>query len=258
MAKRAPFTLEVREARRISPSVLRVTLGGAGMAEFPNGSAGGYIKLMPITPAEGAKPLMRTYTIRNQRADEIDVDFALHGGGEAQAGPATRWALAARPGDTIAIGGPGAAKPLPAGHDFYLVAGDMTALPAIAVNLEALAPDARGLVVIEVQGEADRQDLKAPSGIAIRWVVQPEPGTRPDLVADELVPARAEAGSTYVWAACEFSAMRRLRSLVRDEWQMPAGTFYLSSYWKHGLAEDAHKLVKREDAEADEAVRATA
>lgn len=256
MARRAPYNMEVLETRRISPSCLRITLGGAGMADFPAGSAGGYIKLMPIKPADGSKPLMRTYTIRSQRQGEIDVDFALHGEGDAAPGPATQWALAAAPGDQIAVGGPGAAKPLPEGLDFYLVAGDMTALPAIAVNLEALPCEAKGLAVVEIQSEADQQDLQAPSGVEIRWLINPEPGARPGLLADVLASAAPDAASSYVWAACEFSAMRHLRSLVRDEWQMPAGSFYLSSYWKHGLAEDAHKVIKREDAEADEAVRA--
>ena len=77
----------------------RLSLGGAGLAGFPEGQAGGYIKLM--MPGEGERPIVRTYTIRRQTPEALVVDFALHGG-EA-AGPATRFALAAKQGDTVRI-----------------------------------------------------------------------------------------------------------------------------------------------------------
>ena len=85
----------------------RLSLGGAGLAGFPEGQAGGYIKLM--LPGEGERPIVRTYTIRRQTPAALVVDFALHGG-EA-AGPATRFAQAAKQGDTVRIGGPGRPSP---------------------------------------------------------------------------------------------------------------------------------------------------
>ncbi|MXP09063.1 siderophore-interacting protein [Pseudoblastomonas halimionae] len=239
-------TLTVIESRQLTPSMRRVTLGGPGLAGFPPDQTGGYVKLYLGIAASG-KPTVRTYTIRNQRPDAIELDFALHGG--SAAGPATRWALAARPGDTIEVGGPGAAKPLPGGHDFYLVAGDMTALPAIGANLERLKDDARGLVAIEVQVEADRVALASPPGMTICWLVNPEPGKRPELLADALRAADLPSGRIAGWAAAEFGAMRSLRALLRDELKLPNGSLYVSSYWKHGLIEDEHKLAKREDSD---------
>ena len=81
--------------------MIRVTLGGEAMRDFPPGFAGGYVKLMLAPASAHGKAVIRTYTIRHQHAEAIDLDFALHGG--AAAGPATRWALNARPGDTIAV-----------------------------------------------------------------------------------------------------------------------------------------------------------
>ena len=88
-----PRTLEVLNAETLSPSMHRLSLGGAGLAGFPQGQAGGYIKLM--LPDEGERPIVRTYTIRRQTPEALIVDFALHGG-EA-AGPATRFALRPAP-----------------------------------------------------------------------------------------------------------------------------------------------------------------
>lgn len=242
--------MTVLHRERITPSLQRVTLGGPGLAGFPEGQQGGYLKLFLGEDARG-KPIVRTYTIRDQREGELDIDFALHG--DDAAGPATRWSLAAGPGDTIKIGGPGAAKPLPSDHDFYLIAGDMTALPAISVNLAALSPDARGVAAIEIQSEADQVELDKPDGVEIRWLVNREPGARPDLLADELRKVALPHGRVAGWAASEFSAMRNLRTFLRDELGLRGTSLYISSYWKAGLGEDEHKVVKREDAEGQPA-----
>ena len=100
MSKPAPRTLEVIRSRYLTPHMLRVTLGGAGLADFPEDQESAYIKLIFPQPAQ-ARPLMRTYTISVQRSDEIDVDFVLH----ATDGPA--WARKAKPGEQILVGGQG-------------------------------------------------------------------------------------------------------------------------------------------------------
>lgn len=228
--------------------MIRVTLGGEAMRDFPPGFAGGYVKLMLAPASAHGKAVIRTYTIRHQHAEAIDLDFALHGG--AAAGPATRWALNARPGDTIAVGGPGLPKPLPEGRDFYLIAGDMTALPAISVNLAALPADACGFAAIEIQDTADRPDLVVPEGVTVEWLINPEPGQRPDLLVDALRTAGRPDGRLAGWAACEFFSMRKLRDYLRGDLGLGAADLYISSYWKHGLVEDEHKQVKRADAEA--------
>lgn len=241
-----PRTTQVTRVAPVTTNMLRISLGGEGLRDFPAGQKGGYVKLM-LRVQDEARPVVRTYTIRDQRDGEIDIDFALHAV-DGQEGPATRWALSARPGDEIAIGGPGPAKPLPEGFDRYVVAGDMTALPAIAANFENLAARAQGFAAIEIQHESDRQDLLAPEGMAIRWLVNPEPGSRPDLLEAALREHSWPRGRTYAWAACEFSAMRLLRGLLRDERNLGPEQLYLSSYWKSGLSEENHKIAKREDA----------
>ena len=245
-----PRQLTVLRRDRITPSLQRVTLGGPGLAGFPADQEGGYLKLF-LGEAENGKPIIRTYTIRHQRDGELDIDFALHGG-EA-AGPATKWSLTAEPGSRITVGGPGAAKPLASGHDFYLIAGDMTALPAISVNLAALPPGARGVAAIEIQNEADKLELDKPDGVEIRWLVNREPGSQPDLLVDALRNVDLPEGQLAAWAACEFSSMRNLRAFLRDDLGLRGESLYISSYWKAGLIEDEHKLAKREDAEAQAA-----
>jgi len=245
----APRTMTVLAKRNVTPNMLRVTLGGEGLAGFQPDRQGGYVKLN--LPQDGGKPAVRTYTIRAQRDGEIDVDFALHAEtATGHAGPATEWAMTVEPGAEVLVGGPGPAKPLPAGHSFYLLAGDMTALPAILVNIEALPADARGLAVIEVMSVEDRQDIAGPAGFEIQWLVAEQPG----LGAAEHLQTIRDAGwgaeDLYAWVAAEFSTMQALRAYLRDERGLGPDRLYISSYWKSGLTEEAHKLAKREDAEA--------
>ncbi len=248
-----PRSFTVLGKRLVSPNMLRVTLGGPGMAGFPAAQDGGYLKLRVPSTEDPARLVVRTYTIAAQRAGdaggELDVDFALHGGMD-DAGPATRWALSAEPGSQVEAGGPGAAKPLAEGADHYLVAGDMTALPAIAANLARLPADARGAVFLRVVAEADRQDLACPAGVAIHWLVHPDPGADPDLLANAMRALPWPQGEVCAWVAAEFSAMKALRTYLREERGLGAGQLYISSYWKAGLTEDGHREAKRADAEA--------
>ncbi len=249
-AKRpTPFRFTVLDKRLVTPHLLRVTLGGAGMARFPSDQASAYVKLLlPVPGAE--KPLLRTYTVRAQRRDAIDIDFALHDGGSN--GPATQWALDCRDGDEIDIAGPGPKKQVDPGAPRILMAGDMTALPAISANLSRLPETMHGDVFIEIPDPDDVQPLVRPLPTNIHWLVNhaQAPGTR----LLEAVQAMAwPDGEVAVWAACEFSAMLALRRHLREERGVPRERMYISSYWKQGSDETAHKAIKRVDAERDAA-----
>ncbi|MCP3129241.1 siderophore-interacting protein [Shewanella sp. KJ2020] len=237
MNKPAPRELEVIRSTYITPHMLRITLGGAGLAGFPVDQESAYIKL--LFPQAGERPLMRTYTIRQQRDDEIDVDFVLHD----TDGPASSWAKTAQVGELIQIGGPGLKKLINFEADWFLLAGDMTALPAISVNLAKLPNNAVGYAVIEVLSEADIQPLAHPSNVQLHWVINPE--GKP--LAERIAQLPKLEGQGAVWLACEFSSMRALRKLLKQTYDLPKSHFYTSSYWKIGCNEGEHKLVKQED-----------
>ncbi len=241
-----PRSFQVLSTLQVTPNMRRVTIGGPAMSTFPPGQAGGYVKLM--IPGETERTSVRTYTIRRQSADRLDIDFALHGNARS-GGPAVAWSLSATSGDEIRAGGPGPAKPLPGGADWYLAIGDMTALPAISVNLEALPADAVGHAVIEVQTEADQQDIDHPEGVSIHWVINPEPGQHPELLEEAVRSIAWRSGHVYAWSATEFEVMRRLRTYLREERGLGPDQLYISSYWKRGLEEDSHRVIKRADAE---------
>jgi NADPH-dependent ferric siderophore reductase len=244
MAKPMPKELDVIRSTQITDHMLRITLGGEALASFPSEQESAYIKLM-FPRGEGKRALVRTYTIRHQRHTEIDVDFALHD----HVGPATSWAVNAQAGDQILVGGPGPRKLINYHADWYLLAGDLTALPAISVNLGLLPPDAIGYAVIEVPSEADIQSLKHPENVELHWEINPGPDPEGVILLAKIQALPWLAGQPAVWVACEFNSMRTLRHFFKHERDIPKTHLYISSYWKNGQSEDEHKIAKRQDSE---------
>lgn len=127
--------------------------------------------------------------------------------------------------------------------------GDMTALPAISVNLENLPDDATGRAIILIREDADKQTLAKPDGVTVEWLVEVDLGANPTLLADAARKVPNIDKLAYAWVACEFEAMKLLRQFLRTEQGFEKDRIYISSYWKRGLVEDDHKQVKRADSE---------
>src|SRR3984885_6357820 len=85
----------------------------------------------------------------------------------------------AQPGQVIYLMGPGGAYTPDPAADWHLLAGDESALPAIATALEALPANAIGRAFIEVAGPEDEIPLAAPESVEGNWVYR---GGRADLV----------------------------------------------------------------------------
>jgi NADPH-dependent ferric siderophore reductase len=259
--------LLVSHSQRISPNMQRVTLEGQDLEEFPTGHEGSYVKLLfpvkdqsTLPSAEeirtGAKVIMRTYTVRkfNLNAVELDIDLVLHGEQEEISGPASTWAAQTKPGDTMLMYGPGKVKTANLEADWFLFAGDMTALPAISCQLEQLPANAMGYAVIEINSKQDQQNLEKPDGIDITWIINPHPNTENTVLSDAVKIIPWLPGTPSIWAACEFSNMRLLRGYFKKDQKVPREHLYISSYWKIGQSEDKHKIIKKQDSIAEDSV----
>lgn len=249
--RRNPKKLTVKSAINLTPNMRRVTLQGEALGYFPPDAEGFYLKLLFEQPGND-KPIMRTYTVAQQRLEqnEIDVDFMLHSGHQVMAhGFAAAWSLHAQPGDEISLFGPGPAKFINLEADSFLLAADMTALPALASNLKRLPADARGQVFIEILSEADKQGLHKPDNIELVWVVNDEPGSEESPLFHAIQEAKWQDGKVAIWAACEFKTMKKIRQYLKVDRGVEKSHLYISSYWKKGDTEEEHKVAK----EADEA-----
>lgn len=257
---RPTVVLEVLETEQVSAHLVRVWAGGPGLPAYTdNDFTDRYCKIVFVKPELGLTPpfdladlrerlapedlpVTRTYTIREVRRDRIAIDFVVHGD-EGIAGP---WAAAARPGDPITFTGPGGAyRPDPTA-DFHLLAGDESAVPAIAAALQAMPADASGVAFLETFGAEDEIDLAHPSGVAVRWLHRgAAPAGSTTLLAEAITSHGRPAGRVQVFAHGEREAMKAIRDVVKP-WQLPRTDLSLSGYWASGRSEDRFQAEKRE------------
>ncbi len=259
--------------------MVRVVLGSSRFETFvPSKFTDSYVKLafvsadvdvaglpQPLTldsfaglPPE-KRPPVRTMTVRHVdvAARQITLDISVHG----EHGVAGPWALTAQTGQPIYLMGPGGAYTPDPAADWHLLAGDESALPAIAAALEALPPDAVGKAFIEVAGQEDEIPLTAPEGVEVHWVYR---GGRADLVPEDRAGDHApliEAVTTTPWLPGQVhvfihgeaqSVMHNLRPYIRKERGVDARwASSISGYWRRGRTEETFRQWKRELSEAE-------
>ncbi|GIG37890.1 siderophore-interacting protein [Cellulomonas pakistanensis] len=276
-ARRPPRTAlraTVLHAEHLTPAMVRLTLGGPGVAGFaPSPHADSYVKLLFVPglgeTASGAdvlaawttpdgrvdleaaraalppehQPRMRTYTVR--RFDDLELtltlDLVVHGA-EGIAGP---WAATAAPGDEVVVVGPGGGYTPDLTADHHLLAGDASALPAIAVALERLGPAASGYAVLEVHDRAEEQALHVPDGIALRWVHAGDaaPGAR---LVEAVRALPWPDGRVHAFVHGEAGSVRELRRYLRVERGLGKDDLSISGYWRLGADDEGWRAGKRE------------
>jgi NADPH-dependent ferric siderophore reductase len=256
---RKPYTAQVVRTERLSPHMQRVVLGGDGLAGFAADTCTDhYVKLLfgpaGVTYPEPFDlervraefpreqwPVTRTYTVRawDPGHRELTLDFVVHGD-EGLAGP---WATRVRPGESVRFMGPGGAYAPDPGADWHLLAGDESALPAIARALESLPAGALAHAFVEVSGPEEEQ--KIDSDVEVVWLHR---GDRP--VGEALLEAvRAlefPEGRPHAFVHGEAGFVKELRRLLRVDLQIPREDLSISGYWRLGHNEDGWQASKRE------------
>ncbi|MDN6668110.1 MAG: siderophore-interacting protein [Brevibacterium sp.] len=187
---------------------------------------------------------MRTYTVREWRdeARELVVDMVLHTDSNGHSGPAAAWAQSAQIGHSLHIIGPSrlADGPTagiefaPADADTILLAGDETAVPAIASILESLKDaEVQGKAILEVPSAEDVLELDVPAGFEVQWLPRDnadhgqllEPAVRGAVRAENRALAEVGAGTGQASAGAPGDRSVELEDVDIDEeilWDVPA------------------------------------
>lgn len=239
--KKVPVTATVTAVRRLTPHMVRVTLGGDALAAVdPGPFTDRYVKVvLGPPPAPGGRPLVRTYTIRRARPESWDLDVVEHGGGYGGS-----WAGRVRPGDEVSFLGPGGDYAPSPDADWHLLVGDESALPAVAAACEALPPTATAHVYLEVAGPQEEQELVSEAAVHVTWVHR---GDGPGLV--ETVRAAHAAGTLpagvpHAFLHGEAGCVRDLRRWARADLGVPRELLSASGYWKKGRDDEGWRAEK--------------
>ncbi|MDZ7867971.1 MAG: siderophore-interacting protein [Rheinheimera sp.] len=257
--------VQLLQRRQVSVNLWRLTFGGPALAEMPYYWPACHIKLLlpkpgqrqpelPVFTATGpewpdgaVKPEIRTFSVRAHRPAlaELDIDVAVHG----DRGPASRFAMHAQPGAHCALSLPAGPNPMLPARLPFLLAGDMTALPAICAMLEHLPTDAQGQVFALVSSAADMPQLAVPAGVACHWLIGDCRQTA--LLIDAVIShcqTRLPPADSYVFLAGEEQIVLQLRRFLRKQLPLSRQQLYALPYWRAGVDETGFAVLRAQQA----------
>ncbi|MBI1685463.1 siderophore-interacting protein [Caulobacter hibisci] len=229
--------LTVAAVERLSPGMLRLAFASPDLHDFVSAGFDDHIKL--FFPVEGGEPVMRDYTPRSfdTAAATLVIDFAVH-----EAGPATAWALSAKVGDTLNIGGPRGSVLLPEALPWLVLIGDETALPAIGRRLEEAGADETITTLGLVDAADDALAVETKAAWTPHWLVRDGGDDAETLIAalDAVLPADKEG---FVWLAAEARVAKALRAHLVEVRGLSPKQIKAAGYWVRG-AEGVHERIE--------------
>ncbi|MFD3453922.1 siderophore-interacting protein [Streptomyces sp. NPDC058691] len=252
------FRAEVVRTERISPSMQRVTVTGADLAEFSWMGYDHWFRLFMQLPhqatlrlpeftgdrwwqpylamPEDERPHCANYTVAGHRPGtaEMDIDFVVHRGptGELE-GRAAIWACAARPGDGLAVLDQGLMFDRPQDASEVLVVADESGLPATTGIARSLPRDTVGRLIQEVPSEGDRRELDAPAAMTVTWVVRDGAHAVPGQAAlGELRRHTTVDTAAYAFIVGESGLSTKGRRHLHRA-GLPKDRITFSGFWKH-------------------------
>lgn len=227
--------LTVTQATDINPGMRRIELEGDDLSDFQSLGFDDHIKI--FIPDPSGESIRRDYTPRRFDAAQrrLTLDFALH-----EAGPATRWAIHAKEGDTLEIGGPRGSSVISGDIAEWLLIGDETALPAIGRFVEEAGADTRIRTLVAVESEDCEQAFTTSAQHETTYVHRPlsTAGDASALIA--VLERMTLAERSFIWIAAEGSATRALRAYLTGPRGHALTWMKASGYWVIGKA-DAHE-----------------
>jgi len=262
--------LRVLRTEWLGPHMIRVVAGGEGLAQFtPTGFTDSYVKVVfPVAGVEYPEPFdmrriraeypaahqprTRTYTVRHydEAAGELTLDFVYHGD-RGLAGP---WAAGLAPGDEFTVLGPGGGYAPDPAADWHLLAGDESAMPAIAAALAAMPAAARVHAFIEVADERDQQSLPTAADVSLRWMHR----ARGDDLVEAVRELELPAGDGHAFVHGEADMVRALRRQLLQERGIDRQRLSVSGYWRRGKDDEGWRAEKAEEKAQEKAAEEAA
>ncbi|MCS6762520.1 MAG: SIP domain-containing protein [Candidatus Devosia symbiotica] len=146
-------------------------------------------------------------------AGTLDIDFVLH-----REGPASSWATQARLGQNLLIAGPRGSLVVPVAFDWYLLAGNEIAIPALARQINELLAQARVIAIIEVDDLAEHQPFRGQVDVTLVYVYRnSQPPSTISLILDRIRATALPEGVAHAFVAGEASMSKAIRAYLTEE-----------------------------------------
>lgn len=209
-----PRAAAVATIEDVTPSYRRITLAG-DFDGFDSLGADDHLRIffLPDGTVLADDPEARGTQMREHPSREftpvawdarsLTLDFVLHGEGVAGL-----WAANAAVGSVAGIGGPRGSRVLDGTPDWWLLAGDRTALPAINRFLRLVTPGTPVDVLLVAEDEADEQPLETAGELSVRWVRSQQ------ALADALADVPERDGDGFAFIAAEQSIVKPGRGML--------------------------------------------
>ncbi|KAA1426177.1 siderophore-interacting protein [Nocardioides antri] len=215
------YAADVLGREQISPHLVRVTLGGPGLAGFTStGIPDEWVGL--VVPGQFQS---RYYTVRSWDGAELVLDVVVH-----EVGLVTEWASGDCVGDRVTITEPKGSFALPDGASWLLLVGDLTALPAMARIAETHGAALPTRIWAEVPDLPEQLGDYLPAGDDTTWLSLPDGGGSRLAAVVETIDW--PAGDGYFWMAGESAQMRAIRKFLMRERRLPSTAYDVMGYWR--------------------------
>jgi NADPH-dependent ferric siderophore reductase len=126
-----------------------------------------------------------------------------------------------------------------------VLAGDHSALPAIAAIAQALPAGFPAHALVEILEAAEEQPLSSPAELAVTWV--PAAASPCAALVDAIAVLDLPPGPGDVWVGCEATAMRTIRAQLLTRRGIAHRGLHTRAYWKLGIANHSDHDTGAED-----------
>jgi NADPH-dependent ferric siderophore reductase len=240
--------LTVLSAEDVTPHMRRVRFSCDSVDAF----VGGDMHVRLLVPPRGRTPvwpgyredgrvawpegedelLVRIYTIRGVDAErkELWIDFLQHPMPGVKT-PGADFARDAQPGQIVAFLGPGGGG-VPKAQSL-LMAGDESALPAIARIVAELPATTAVEAIIEVADQSEEQQLASKASMKVHWLHRTTypAGRERTLLSETQAAIASREDDTFVWFACEKEDVREMRTFLKGRGH-DRKKMYVAWYWE--------------------------
>ena len=212
MTSRTPFDAVVRERTVLSEHLVRLVLEVSAGLE----STGVPDEWLALTVPGQFQT--RYYTVRALAGGLLTIDVVVH-----EEGLVTEWAQTDCVGETVGLGIPKGSFQLPPDAQWVVLAGDLTALPAMARISETV----RGLPV-QVHAESPDEPMEDYLAVPAEWhrVEQGE-----SELAAIVRGLEWPDGPGYFWMGGESAQMRDVRRHLRHDLGRDTRHYDVMGYW---------------------------